>query len=358
MRKAVITTIVLLSALLPLFAYSSGVMFLGGPAGPAATPTPAPTSIVNQAPPFTPLSDSAAATLSRAVIVAESVPTNVNDGTGWDANNQIWTTPSYFYTHAGEELWYPNSAFSTVDGNFTGSTGNILRWAAAKYGFDSNWMFAQAQEENQWKNDCASLHGGGKNKCNEGGDCYDPDGSDTTGTAYANWSFLGFTASNSAGNFTGNVGLTKTLCASWGLLQSKVAYAEKYTWPMIAISSAWGADYLGAKWRSCMNGGSEQTSHFGSDYSNAVTQATSNPNGLASSASPAFTGPTNIVFPLSGYSSETILQYLAAGCYGSHFSGGWYDNGALCYINASGTSCGSFATDNLVYNLTHQTWPK
>ncbi len=47
-----------------------------------------------------------------------------------------------------------NSAIaSRVDGRFTGTTGQILRWAACKWGIDENLVLAQAAIESWWRQD-------------------------------------------------------------------------------------------------------------------------------------------------------------------------------------------------------------
>src|SRR5499425_1476118 len=38
-----------------------------------------------------------------------------------------------------------------INGNFTGTTQEILRWAACKWGIDQNMVFAQAAVESWWR---------------------------------------------------------------------------------------------------------------------------------------------------------------------------------------------------------------
>src|SRR5215470_19466080 len=38
-----------------------------------------------------------------------------------------------------------------INGNFTGTTAEILRWAACKWGIDQNMVFAQAAVESWWR---------------------------------------------------------------------------------------------------------------------------------------------------------------------------------------------------------------
>src|SRR5262245_22939084 len=54
-----------------------------------------------------------------------------------------------FYQHP---VWSgpPASDFARVDGNYTGSTDMILRWAACKWGIDEDVVRAQAWTESKW----------------------------------------------------------------------------------------------------------------------------------------------------------------------------------------------------------------
>jgi hypothetical protein len=321
----------------------------------APTPTPAPTAtavpyanVVNIGVGGTLPSASACVATANAQTYSSQVPLNDNDGSpaAWNANNQNWTTPSYFYTHAGETINYPNADFAAVDGNYrpggVGKTQNIILWGACKWGMDKDWAFAQAEGERHWGNNCAAFHGG--SGCNSSGDACAPDGNQVTTTV--NLSFLGFPVTNSVGNFIGT-DFINGLCpgggggsapfASWGLMQSKVKYAEWYTWPMINISTAWGMDYRGAKWRSCMNGNISNAYLSGpirTAYQADLSLATNSPNA-------AYSGSETKTFS----PSETNLQHFAAGCIGTHFSGSWYANGAVAY------------QQTIFGILTNQTWP-
>jgi hypothetical protein len=307
---------------------------------PKATATVAPVAhLSNLAPKATLPLESTCTTLANQSKFPETTSGNVNDGTGWDSNNQIWTTPSYFYANAGRGL-APNSDFSRVDGKYAGTTQDIIRWAACKWGVDEDWAYAESSQEHGWVQDCAQLHGG--TTCNGGGDCNNPDSN--SGGEAANLSFMGFPVTNSSGAFVGTNGYGDSGCggqwASWGIIQSKVQSYEWYTWPMIALSTAWGEDYRWAKYRACVNG--DYANWFGSnsDYLNAVSRATSNPNGIVPAGQ---AGPTNL------FSNETNLQYLGLGCIGTHYSGAWYDSGAVSYLTSSGWG--------FIYILNNSAWP-
>jgi Bacterial Ig domain len=45
----------------------------------------------------------------------------------------------------------PSSSFTRVDGNFTGTTDEILQWGACKWGFDEDLVRANAVEESGWQ---------------------------------------------------------------------------------------------------------------------------------------------------------------------------------------------------------------
>ncbi len=314
------------------------------PTPPAPTSTATPSAHLSNLPPGATLpSESTCATLANQSNFPENIAQNVNDGTGWDYNNQIWTTPSYFYANAGRNGLAPSADFAAVDGNYAGSTQDIIRWSACKWGVDEDWAYAESSQEHGWVQACAQLHGG--TTCNGGGDCNNPD-SDSGGET-ANLSFMGFPVTNSSAAFVGVNGYgdsNGSSCsgnyASWGIIQSKVQSFEWYTWPMIALSTAWGEDYRWAKYRACVNG--DYANWFGnnSDYLNAVSRAKSNPNGLVPSGQ---AGPTNL------FTNETNLQYLALGCIGTHYSGQWYDSGAVSYLTSSGWG--------FLYILNNAAWP-
>jgi hypothetical protein len=102
---------------------------------------------------------------------------------------------------------------------------------------------------------------------------------------------------------------------------------------------AWGEDYRWAKYRACVNG--DYANWFGSsDYLKAVSRARSNPGGRVSSGQ---AGPVNLL------TSETNMQYLGLGCVATHYSGGWYDNGAVSYLTNSGSG--------FLYHLNGSNWP-
>ncbi len=314
---------------------------------PMPTATPAPGAHLNNLSPNAALpSESTCVTLANQANFPETSPQNVNDGTGWNANNQIWTTPSYFYANAGRNGLAPASDFAAVNGHYSGTTQDIIRWAACKWGVDEDWAYAEtAEETGGWTNACAQLHGG--SSCSQGGDCGNPDSN--SGGETPNLSFLGFAVTDSGGAFIGtsryggqnaNGSTCSSSWASWSIIQSKTDAFEWYTWPMLALSTAWGEDYRWAKYRACVNG--DYANWFGnaSDYLDAVSRARSNPDGIVPSGQ---AGPVNL------FSNETNLQYLGLGCIATHFSGNWYDSGAISYLSNS--------SSGFLYHLNHAVWP-
>jgi hypothetical protein len=294
-------------------------------AQPTATPTPAPTATPTPAAHYALMgpgaslpAESTCATSVNANPEPENAPWNANDGTGYNSNAGIASTPTYFYTNAGSQLGYPNADFAKVDGLYTGTTDDIMRVYSCKWGEDEDWMRAQSWIESSWHQDCAAMHGG--SGCSENGDSNNPDG--TCSGLVASLSDDGFAVTNSSSVYVFGTSFGLGIYASWGIIQSKSGCAEYYTEPMLALSTSWGEDYEGAKFRSCMNGdvnGRFQSSAYLSDVSNA----TNNPNGKYSGSEPAYLG-----------SGETNLEHLAVGCVITHYSGGWFDSSASTYATA------------------------
>jgi autotransporter family porin len=109
-----------------------------------------------------------------------------------------------------------------VDGQFTGTTREILRWAACKWGIDEDLVMAQAAIESWW------LQG-------------------TLGDWTAD-------ASRCApGRGPGVDGRAGQCPESFGILQNRYPY-EKSAWPGIATSTAMNADLAYAIWRVCFEG--------------------------------------------------------------------------------------------------------
>ena len=211
--------------------------------------------------------------------------------------------------YRSSEMDFPYTWMKLVDGQYTGTTEMIIRWAACKWGMDEDMIRAQAETEHgtwiQWN------AGGDKrlsiNQCQAG---KSPHHNSTN-----LWGYL----------------VTDACYQSWSLWQTKVVYSSPdsgawTTWPAINESTAFAADYRFGSQRSCMNG--VQSAYFkakgaGDTYLADVGNATNNPY----DESPhKFWNPVK-----SRYA--TNLEYIELACVASHFSGGWMDPNARSYLN-------------------------
>ncbi|HEY7143872.1 MAG TPA: hypothetical protein VH637_06455 [Streptosporangiaceae bacterium] len=111
---------------------------------------------------------------------------------------------------------------SRINGDFTGTTSQILRWAACKWGIDQDVVFAQAAVESWWQQDTLGDWGTDKTAC-------------------------------PPGHGLGQDGKKGQCPQSYGILQNRFPY-EQATWPGIADSTAMNADAAYAIWRSCFDG--------------------------------------------------------------------------------------------------------
>lgn len=109
-----------------------------------------------------------------------------------------------------------------IDGGFTGTTQEILRWTACKWGIDENLVYAQAAVESWWR------------QSTEG---------DWAGDASACAPRHGLGADGRAGQCP----------QSFGILQNRYPF-ERSTWPGIQRSTAMNADTAYAIWRACFEG--------------------------------------------------------------------------------------------------------
>lgn len=109
-----------------------------------------------------------------------------------------------------------------VDGAFTGTTEQILRWAACKWGADEDMVKAQAVVESWWRMDTKGDLGTDSTRC-------------------------------APGHGIGVDGTTGECPESFGLLQVRYPYNQS-AFPYAATSSAFNADYAYAQWRNCYDG--------------------------------------------------------------------------------------------------------
>ncbi|HEU5383096.1 MAG TPA: hypothetical protein VFV38_47455 [Ktedonobacteraceae bacterium] len=153
-----------------------------------------------------------------------------------------------------------NSLLQQINGNFAGTTNEILQWAACKWGIDENIVRAEAVIESNWHQNFQGDYTNDPNFCPpntwDGKGCYQ----------------------------------------SYGLFQLKYYYFQS-AWPMSRSDSAFNVEYSLGVIRTCFEG---------------------------------WTTYLNDRTPLPGYP-----HYHAGdiwGCLGRWYSGGWYDQGALYYI--------------------------
>jgi hypothetical protein len=123
-----------------------------------------------------------------------------------------------------------------VDGQFTGTTREILRWAACKWGVDEDLVLAQAAIESWWVQGTLGDWTGDAARCAPG---------------------RGLGADGKAGQCP----------ESFGILQNRYPY-EQSGWPGMANSTAMNADLAYAIWRVCFEGyeGWLNTVERGRDY--------------------------------------------------------------------------------------------
>jgi hypothetical protein len=109
-----------------------------------------------------------------------------------------------------------------INGRFTGTTKEILRWAACKWGISQNIVFAQAAVESWWHQDTLGDWGTDPRAC-------------------------------PPGHKLGADGKPGQCPQSYGILQNRYPF-EKSSWPGIGRSTAMNADTAYAIWRSCYDG--------------------------------------------------------------------------------------------------------
>ena len=109
-----------------------------------------------------------------------------------------------------------------INGDFTGTTSEILRWAACKWGINQNIVFAQAAVESWWNQ-----------------------------TTLGDWGTDA--AACPPGHGPGAGGKPGQCPQSYGILQNRYPF-EQASWPGIADSTAMNADTAYAIWRSCYDG--------------------------------------------------------------------------------------------------------
>jgi hypothetical protein len=123
---------------------------------------------------------------------------------------------------AGDSAKAASTIAPRIDGDFTGTTQEILRWTACKWGIDENIVYAQAAVESWWRQDTLGDWGTDATACPPG---------------------HGFGADGKAGQCP----------QSYGVLQDRWPYM-KQGWPGYDRSTAMDADVAYGIWRSCYDG--------------------------------------------------------------------------------------------------------
>jgi hypothetical protein len=265
---------------------------------PSTIPTPAPTPNAGTAPTHFSTLGFRATLPSEAQCTAwtnaRPIPENAPNNSAF--NVPPGGVPSSFYSNPTPSSGggIPSSDYANVTGNYTGTTDEIVRWAACKWGIDEDVVRAQGQIESGWEQGGAGDERTSQSSC-------------INGSFTALWNT---TIDEPDGSF---VTCPNCCWTSWSMWQTKVYY-ETTTWPMIMKSTPFAADYRYADQRSCMNG--DWAAYFGSSGQMPNTYA------------------SDIAAFQAGGSSSRVLW----GCIGFHFSGGWYDSGAQSYINEAQAS--------------------
>jgi hypothetical protein len=203
----------------------------------------------------------------------------------------------------------PYTWMRRVDGQYTGTTEMIIRWAACKWGMDEDMIRAQATKERgtwiQWNAGGDERHS--INQCQAGNNA-DHNSTDL-------WGYQ----------------IPDACYQSWSIWQSKVVYSSPNigswtTWPAMNESTAFAADYRYASQRSCMNG----------DRSGVFKREGSGPVYLTDVANakkkPYSESPHKFWNPVTG-AYATNLEYIELACVGAHYSGRWMDSDARSYLS-------------------------
>ncbi len=201
----------------------------------------------------------------------------VRKGTSWEprpanytANHTIPSLMQLMEFHLApiKGTYAPVSDFLRVDGDFTGTTDQILRWGACKWGIDEDVVRAQAIVESDWNQQRASDRSFDRSQC--------PPGSGYEGA----WNGV-------------------ECQESYGIMQVK--YSSFGGWPLTKNSTAFNVDFRLAYQRACMNG----DIHYLSQQTPAGD------------------------YPRYPFGSP---QQMLWGCIGDWYTGAWYDPGAIHYI--------------------------
>lgn len=153
---------------------------------------------------------------------ARARPVKENKGSNRGPNQVTGQTVTAAFFPAGDRPHAGRRLAPRINGDFTGTTGEILRWTACKWGIDQNIVFAQAAVESWWRQDTLGDWGSDRSAC-------------------------------PPGHGLGQDGKKGQCPQSYGILQNRYPY-ESGAWPGIGRSTAMNADTAYAIWRSCYDG--------------------------------------------------------------------------------------------------------
>ena len=204
----------------------------GAPVAPAPAPVAAPatfpapsatnTGRFNLLPPGSAL-PSGAECADRIRSAAEKIPGNTS------RNHTTWYS-----------AWGQSSYHARADGNYTGTTDEIIQWAACKWGMDEDVLRAQTYQESRWSMDA----NGDRNPIGDGSQCIPAVGG--YNLAYA--------------------GVPAGKCAeSIGLMQVRTQYYRPAAEGAV-LSTAYNVDISLAVWRECYEGQSAYLARSSSSY--------------------------------------------------------------------------------------------
>jgi hypothetical protein len=176
---------------------------------------PAPTHFSTLAPGAALPSGAQCAAWVRALPITENKRMNVtaNQVTGHSVGTDLF---------AGDDAAANQWIRPRIDGQFTGTTHQVLRWAACKWGVDEDIVAAQAAIESWWHQTALGDFGTDPTRC-------------------------------PPGHGLGMDGTPGQCPESYGVLQNRYPY-EQSTWPGIGNSTAMNADTAYGIWRSCFEG--------------------------------------------------------------------------------------------------------
>jgi hypothetical protein len=204
---------------------------------PAPSPTPSPAPSASAMPVPAPAAASAAGAPARfatlppgsalpsdaqcaAWVRAQPLPENKRVNVAYDQATGHHLAADFF--PASDDARANTRIGVRVDGAFTGTTQEVLRWAACKWGIDESIVYAQAAKESWWRQTTKGDYGTDATAC-------------------------------PPGHGLGVDGTPGQCPQSYGVLQNRYPY-EMSSWPGIGNSTAMNADTAYAIWRACFEG--------------------------------------------------------------------------------------------------------